>query len=238
MNDIPPVSGDQDATWDYFQNEGIAAFDGSASRLKYLVRQLRGARSVLNIGIGNGYFEEQAQRSGMLVSAIDPSERTVELLRQRLQLGDRVQVAYSQKIPMPESTFDSVVASEVLEHLTDDVLDQTFNEVYRVLKPGGTFLGTVPARERLADQIIVCPCCEKQFHRWGHHQSFTTERMRKLLEPRFHVQSLREMYFAPWNVLNVRGRIVCSIKSLLLKLGVHGSDETIVFSASKPTRLP
>lgn len=227
------TKSDQEAIWDYHQNEGIASFDGAKSRLRFLVKEIAEAKDVLNIGIGSGYFEVEAQRNGMRVFSLDPSKRAVESLRERLQLGDRAQVGYSQQMPFADAHFDAVVASEVLEHLSDEDLAGTLREIARVLKPGGKFVGTVPAREQLAEQTIVCPCCSKQFHRWGHHQSFTIARMRATLADLFRVESLSEVYFAPWNILNLKGRMLCAIKVGLLTLGVHGSDEKILFRASK-----
>jgi ubiquinone/menaquinone biosynthesis C-methylase UbiE len=231
----PEVKSDQQAIWDYHQGEGVSSFDGAESRLRSLARSVVGKENVLNIGIGNGFFEAEAeaQRCGVKVFALDPSERAVESLRSRLKLDDRAKVGYAQQMPFADSQFSAVVASEVLEHLNDQDLVATLREVYRVLKPGGLFLGTVPAREQLADQTIVCPCCEKQFHRWGHHQSFSTARVRSILEDRFHVESVFEQYFAPWNILNLKGRLICFLKLALLKLGIHGSDEKIVFRATK-----
>lgn len=45
-------------------------------------------------------------------------------------------------LPYPDNTFDAVIISEVLEHLDDDVL--ALREAYRVLKPGGVVVITVP----------------------------------------------------------------------------------------------
>ena len=45
-------------------------------------------------------------------------------------------------IPLPDNSVDSVMATEVLEHSFHP--DQTLGEIYRVLKPGGTFFFTVP----------------------------------------------------------------------------------------------
>lgn len=45
-------------------------------------------------------------------------------------------------LPYASNTFDAVILSEVLEHLTDDV--QALREAYRVLKPGGVVAITVP----------------------------------------------------------------------------------------------
>lgn len=45
-------------------------------------------------------------------------------------------------LPYPNSTFDAVILSEILEHIDDDVAG--LREVYRVLKPNGVVAITVP----------------------------------------------------------------------------------------------
>ncbi|NPV68482.1 MAG: class I SAM-dependent methyltransferase [Anaerolineae bacterium] len=46
------------------------------------------------------------------------------------------------RLPFANNTFDSVILSEILEHVTDDLAG--LREVYRVLKPGGVVAITVP----------------------------------------------------------------------------------------------
>lgn len=46
------------------------------------------------------------------------------------------------KIPLPDSTFDAVLCTEVLEHVPDPVV--AVFELSRLLKPGGTLLLTAP----------------------------------------------------------------------------------------------
>jgi SAM-dependent methyltransferase len=46
-------------------------------------------------------------------------------------------------LPFPDSTFDRIIASEVLEHLPDDTT--ALAELARVLRPGGTMAVTVPS---------------------------------------------------------------------------------------------
>ncbi len=47
-----------------------------------------------------------------------------------------------KRIPFPDSTFDFVFSSEVVEHI--ECLDQVMGEIERVLKPGGQVLLTAP----------------------------------------------------------------------------------------------
>ena len=225
----------QDVVWDYFQNEGLSSFDGSKARLSYLVNQIRPGKRVLNIGVGSGKFEELGLLRGLDIYSLDPSERAIESLRMRLGIGDRAKVGYSQRIPFPEVFFDGVVMSEVLEHLTDEVLEKTIEEVHRVLVFGGYFLGTVPARENLMEQVTVCPCCGNRFHRWGHLQTFDTSRVRDALGHIFEIKTLAERSFFSWNTLNWKGKIHGFIKSSLrVVMGIHGSGENILFIVKKP----
>jgi SAM-dependent methyltransferase len=50
-------------------------------------------------------------------------------------------------IPFPDASFDHVLCTEVLEHAADPVA--LVAEIYRVLKPGGTLLATVPFAARV-----------------------------------------------------------------------------------------
>jgi SAM-dependent methyltransferase len=47
------------------------------------------------------------------------------------------------ELPFPDATFDRIIASEVLEHIADDLA--ALDELHRVLRPGGTLAVTVPA---------------------------------------------------------------------------------------------
>ncbi len=57
--------------------------------------------------------------------------------------NEQIDVYYDGKtIPFPDNTFDSILASEVLEHVFN--LEDILKELYRVLKPGGKILITIP----------------------------------------------------------------------------------------------
>jgi SAM-dependent methyltransferase len=51
-------------------------------------------------------------------------------------------VADAQKMPLPDNSFDTTLSSQVLEHVPNP--EQALREMYRVLKPGGKTIITIP----------------------------------------------------------------------------------------------
>ncbi len=227
----------QDAIWAYFQNQAPESFAGSRARLAYLIREIRKRHLniVLNIGIGAGIFEQMAKEQGLAVSSLDLDANTVQ--RIRAQLGVDARQGYIQEIPFDDEYFDVVVASEVLEHLDHDSMLQALSEIRRVLVPGGYFIGTVPYEENLANSIVVCPYCGKHFHRWGHLQSFSTEKMKRILSSYFAVEHVFPHKFVTFSALNRKGKMVSVVKLILWKLGIYRGKCNLVFIAKKPKAL-
>ncbi|MEE9218699.1 MAG: methyltransferase domain-containing protein [Acidobacteriota bacterium] len=224
----------QDAIWDYFQNEAPQSFSGSRGRLTYLTRLIDPNEKVLNIGVGDGAFEAAAIKRGLDVWSLDPNEKSMNALRERFGMGRKARTGYAQAIPFADRSFAVVVLSEVVEHLSGVILESALDEIARVLAPGGRLIGTVPARENLAEQTVVCPDCGKRFHRWGHTQSFDPARVRELLSRNFIDISAWERPFVTWSALNWKGKLHASIQMLLYSLGIHGQHESVVFIAHKP----
>jgi SAM-dependent methyltransferase len=222
----------QKIIWDHFQGAEPESFSQAASRLRFIARRLGDGR-VLNIGIGDGTFEAAALARGVELWALDPSESAVESLRERLGLGDRARVGWAQELPFDDRFFDVVVVSEVLEHLDDATLAASLREIRRVLHPGGRIIGTVPAREDLRAQMVVCPHCTRQFHRWGHERSFDVATLRQLLETEFRVEEARERLFVTWSALNWKGKLAALARRLLERLGSRGANRNIWFVARR-----
>jgi SAM-dependent methyltransferase len=226
---------DQEKIWDYFQNNqeiGDLAFHAE-SRYRYLCKQIEPGQEILNIGVGRGGLEKLLIEKKVKVSCLDPSEKSIHNLQFRFGLQERARVGFSQNIPFEDSVFDVVVASEVLEHLRDEIFDRTLLEIHRVLRPGGKFIGSLPADENLMVSHVVCPECGENFHRWGHVQSFSKERLYTKMTAVFTRVEIKRKYFENFRSLNWKGRLVWIVKKLLILSGVQGKEETFFFSARK-----
>ena len=224
---------DQQQMWDHFQTDsqlGNIAFQAQ-DRYVRMARMVAGRARVLNIGAGRGDLERMLLDRGTDVYCLDPGPETIRMLATRLGLGDKARQGVAEAIPFGDEMFDAVVMSEVLEHLDEGTMAQALEEVKRVLKPEGVFVGSVPADERLEDSLVLCPRCGLKFHRWGHLQSFSAGRLKQVLQSQFDRVAVSRAYFADPHTLNWKGRLLRLMKRSLLALGVHGSGETLVFQA-------
>lgn len=95
--------------------------------------------SILDVGCGNGEYLLFGKSCGWDVAGVEPASTPVENL---MAAGIKVVEGRAEAIPYKDSSFDVVRAWHSMEH-TESPL-QAFNEVYRVLKPGGYFLLSVP----------------------------------------------------------------------------------------------
>ncbi len=177
----------QEKIWEAFQNDESLVELGflARRRFEFIAEYIPRGSSALNIGVGNGYLESILVQKGVNISCLDPSNSAIDKIQEHLGLGEQAKAGFSQNIPFSNESFDYVIMSEVLEHLDDEIFKKTLSEVMRVLKVGGKFLGTVPADENLKEGIVVCPKCGEYFHRWGHVQSFSQERLSILLGLKF-----------------------------------------------------
>jgi SAM-dependent methyltransferase len=224
---------EQSRIWDYFQNEGADSFRGARPRLLYLAGRIPKGADVLDIGVGDGTFERIAVARGLRVHVIDPDAKSVERARTELGLGERAKIGTATALPWPDASFDAVVVSEVLEHFDDATLRGSLAEANRVLRVGGELIGTVPADEVLEQQRVVCPDCGRRFHRWGHEQSFSRDRLRSLLDESFDAAEVRRRWFVAWDQLNWKGRLQAAARLVLTLAGIWGQGHNLVFGARK-----
>jgi SAM-dependent methyltransferase len=100
----------------------------------------RGKR-ILEIGCGLGTDLLQFARSGAVVTGVDLTPASVELVRRRFALEALpvdAQVADAEHLPFADASFDVVYSFGVLHHTPNT--QKAIDEVYRVLKPGGRII--------------------------------------------------------------------------------------------------
>ncbi|MGH7859002.1 MAG: class I SAM-dependent methyltransferase [Candidatus Binatia bacterium] len=124
---------------------------------------------VLDIGCGGGRHSFEVLRRGGHAVALDLSDTDLKDVRAMfLAIHDEGQApseatagavcADALELPFGDATFDRVIASEVLEHIDDDLLAMA--EIARVVRPGGTVAVTVPR----TGQEVVCWALSREYH--------------------------------------------------------------------------
>lgn len=107
---------------------------------------IRPGEKILDVGCGTGVLTRLAcDAAGPAGSAlgIDPTRNMIRIAKENAQrLGSRAEfkVAAIEKLPLEHSSFDVVLSSLMLHHLSPDLKREGLQEVYRVLKPGGRFV--------------------------------------------------------------------------------------------------
>jgi SAM-dependent methyltransferase len=109
---------------------------------------------VLDLGAGFGRHAFETARRGAHVVAVDlahdeliATRNTFSAMALDGQIDEHVSCSVTRlngnRLPFADGVFDRIIASEVLEHVPDDL--GVMAELCRVLKPGGRLAATVPA---------------------------------------------------------------------------------------------
>jgi len=101
---------------------------------------------VLDVGCGTGRlamtFAGRVAPTGS-VAGIDPAPEMIKRATSRAgkqQVPAAFQVAFAQRLPFPNATFDAVACTLALHHVAEDDQQSAVQEMHRVLKPDGRLL--------------------------------------------------------------------------------------------------
>jgi len=109
-------------------------------RFRKILSLVGSGKKVLDIGCGFGYLGKLLIGTGNEVYGVDIAE---EALKKAAEDGIKTRVAnVESEIPFADSSFDVVVAAEIIEHLRDT--DRFLEEIHRILKPDGFLVLTTP----------------------------------------------------------------------------------------------
>jgi SAM-dependent methyltransferase len=175
---------------------------GGGERADLFRRYVGGpGRRVLDVGCRYGALT-RAYLEGNQVVGIDVDRWA---LGEAARLGIETQWADAEEgLPFEDESFDAVVAGELLEHVRDP--PALVGEARRVLRPGGTFVGSVPNGFRLKNRLRFLA------GRWPetdptHLHLFSPDDLRALLagfeEPQLHFVSSRLLRLHPRLFANI-----------------------------------
>jgi ubiquinone/menaquinone biosynthesis C-methylase UbiE len=145
---------------------------------------VREGLAVLDVGCGAGYLLGKAAGRASLAVGVDLDQDRLRAARDGLLHEERPSrgliefaVADGQRLPFGDASFDRIICTETLEHVSDAQL--TLCELARVLRPGGRLAVSVPnfASEAILYRLI------KDYFRFpgGHRRIFSPQALHRAL---------------------------------------------------------
>jgi SAM-dependent methyltransferase len=125
-----------DPSWDYYPTY-LAKLDA----VRRYLNALPPASRVLDAGCGEGVLvEEYAGR--LEITGVDANYSSA-----------RVTLGSVTELPFPDTSFDRALCLDVLEHLAYEEQPRALAELFRILRPGGELLVSVPTLAHLQSRI-------------------------------------------------------------------------------------
>lgn len=117
------------------------------ARTSFMRAHVQAGDRVLDLGCGDGWMTAQIAAVGAAATGVEVALAAVARARARHPELDFRFAEIDERLPVEDGAFDTVWASEVIEHVADTA--RWFSEVRRVLRPGGRLLLTTPNHSRL-----------------------------------------------------------------------------------------
>jgi SAM-dependent methyltransferase len=119
---------------------------GHLKRLRWIISNLNKGDTIVELGCGTGtMITLPLSKLGFQITGVDPDEESISF-GQTLFKNEGVdpQILRASDITALKVAPNVVIASEVIEHLSDRDLPLVVNAIRRILSPGGKLLVTVP----------------------------------------------------------------------------------------------
>ena len=143
-----------------------------AFAVRRLVAKYSRGGPILDAGCGTGLNLRHLPRGS---TGMDINPRNVAVLRARLPEHTIVE-GDVEAMPFTDGSFGTILCTEVLEHLPNPAL--ALREFRRVLRPGGTLIGSVPARSMIWKLRFLSSTCP---HTEPFHNEYLPDEVREML---------------------------------------------------------
>jgi SAM-dependent methyltransferase len=147
-----PAAAEVENYDDYYTETNLSVPEFINRRVEEIIGGLakfRRTNRLLDIGFGSGNILQAAAKLGWGVYGQEVSRPAIEHAE---KLGFEVFHGELFDAAYPDSHFDIVTASEIVEHLTDPEI--VLKEIARILRPGGMFWATTPFARSLSFRIL------------------------------------------------------------------------------------
>ena len=192
--------------WDYYSNQGDTEYFSELYGREILKITLKHVsfkkKKLLDYGSGRGGLLQHILdlKLNLKYNALDFSKKSIQFLNKKYINNKVFEVSeHIESLPSTfvENYFDIVTLLEVIEHLNKDHLNDSLQEIGRVIKTNGILIVTTPNNENLSVNENFCPDCGCTFHKWQHVNSFSSETIVELMEKHdFKLEALVTTNFA------------------------------------------
>ncbi|MEP7254886.1 MAG: class I SAM-dependent methyltransferase [Ferruginibacter sp.] len=185
--------------------------------------------SVLDYGCGAGHLlEEMVKIEEVDFYGLDFSADSITATQKRTANKKNLkQLVLANTLPCSfnDSQFDTITLIETIEHLQDDQLQETLNELHRILKTKGKVFITTPFNEDLDSHMNFCPFCKSEFHHMQHMQSFDIARLTALAKQHgFVVDYCRNINMEKFRIGAIKFYIKNILKKTAISLGLKEKE--------------
>jgi len=151
----------------------------SASDFVRLEHMNRDDLRLLDVGSGSGHLKYFCDFGNIDWHGLEMSQKAISRCR---DLGYKMYECDAQTEPFPleDASFDVVVASHILEHLSDP--EFALAQMSRVLKPGGLLILGVPVKPFLTNHLLTLYYRSKTIPKGGTRWAFDLFTFKRLLQ--------------------------------------------------------
>ncbi len=156
--------------FDYFEPRSGATLADEKRLREYIISKIPSSPSfILDSGCGSAWGASELLPKGHTVVSTDISFVNVSKAVEKYQSGRHFGVVCdSLRLPFKDNAFETVIASEIIEHTTDP--ENFVHSLLRTAKQNGKLIVTTPYKEKI--QYTLCVHCNQKTPLHAHLHSF------------------------------------------------------------------